>query len=118
MFRLLNDHVLLKVLESPTRDDITIPNPISCRESYTSCEDGVKTSLRPNLTAFGEVVAVGPGGRIDAERRVKPDVRVGDQVILREPYANGRIEVLVAGVRHWVICAHEIAAVVMSPQTA
>ncbi len=115
MLRLLNDQVLLKVLALPPRDDITIPDPMPCRQSCTSQDK--ETPLRPNLTSFGEVVAVGKGALIDAERRVTPDVRIGDQVVLREPYSASRLEILIRGVRHWIVCSHDIAAVVMSPTT-
>ena len=64
-FRPLHDRVVVKRInpEAKTKGGIIIPDTVQEKPSQ------------------GEVIAVGPGGRDEAGKIIKPDVKTGDRVL-------------------------------------
>jgi chaperonin GroES len=88
----LEDRVLVKPIEQDTKTESGIYLPETAKE-------------RPMK---GEVVAVGPGKRLDNGTLAKPSVKSGDTVVFGK-YAGSEIEI--KGVKHLIMRETELLGV-------
>lgn len=88
----LEDRVLVKPIEQDTKTESGIYLPETAKE-------------RPMK---GEVVAVGPGKRLDNGTLAKPSVKSGDTVVFGK-YAGSEIEI--KGVKHLIMRESELLGV-------
>lgn len=88
----LEDRVLVKPIEQDTKTESGIYLPETAKE-------------RPMK---GEVVAVGPGKRLDNGTLAKPSVKNGDTVVFGK-YAGSEIEI--KGVKHLIMRETELLGV-------
>ena len=90
----LDDRVVIELVESEEKTDGGIYLPDSAKEKPTK----------------GRIIAIGPGGKLKSGKRAKPEVNLGDLVIVNK---WGGTEIKIEGREYSLMRENDILAVIL-----